>query len=104
MVDDAEAQAEGRRPAQPKAVEKDSPTAWLLLLLFGPLAVHRFYLRKNPWIMLAACALGVVFLTDILPDERMEPMIGIWLTGLFSWCVADAIRIRRWARDFETNN
>ena len=100
MVDDTEAQGEERPLAQPEAVGKDSETAWTLLIIFGPLAVHRFYLRKNPWIMLAACALGVVFLTDILPDESMKPMIWIWLIGLFSWCVADAIRIPRWVRDF----
>ena len=104
MVDDAEAQAEGRRPAQPKAVGKDSETAWILLIIFGPLAAHRFYLRKNPWIMLAACALGSVFLTDFLPEEHVEPMGWIWLIGLGCWCVADVIRIPRWARDFETNN
>ena len=100
MVDDAEAQDEGRRLAQPELAKRDSETAGVLLILFGPLAVHRFYLRKNPWIMLAACALGVVFLTDILPDESMEPMIWIWLIGLACWCVVDAIRIPKWVRDF----
>lgn len=100
LMDRAEAKAEERRRlAELGAVEKLPATAWLWWLALGWVGGHRFYLRKQGWLMLAWLVGALAVLTPLMPNPETGPMV--WFIGALCWWVLDAFLIPGWLRGFQ---
>ena len=78
---------------------KQSQTAWGLLIVFGWMGGHRFYLRKKGWLMFLWFMPVGPILAGSLPGD-----IGfsVWGYGLLGWMVLDAFLIPGWVRRFQS--
>lgn len=99
FMETVEAQkAQKRRFAELGVAEKQPGTAWTLWLILGWIGGHRFYLRKQGWLMLAWFFPGTLVLTIVLPGDTG---FNVWGIGVLLWLVADAFLIPGWVRDFQ---
>lgn len=99
FMETVEAQkAQKRRFAELGVAEKQPGVAWMLWLILGWAGGHRFYLRKQGWLMLAWFFAGSIVLASILPGDTG---LNIWGIGVLAWLVVDAFFIPGWVRDFQ---
>ena len=100
LMDRAEAKAdERRRLAELGAVEKHPAAAWMWWLCLGWVGGHRFYLRKQGWLMLAWLVGTLAILTPLLPNP--DTGVLVWFVGVLCWWVLDAFFLPGWIRGFQ---